>query len=220
MAEENKNTERPSSKYDFRKPIANKYDFRKEDDAEDETIVKEEKKGWRGIAVAALAAVICVGVAVYAWHNSQNSSDASLTSSEIPEAQVAKTSKEQAASPHDATESLTEPTYSESQNKVSENTAAVTNDDVVPASSERNGDEQVAVDRASKKDVDHEKAVANTSTKGISQTTTGETDIEKMALLVIRGNYGNGEQRKRMLNERYEAIQKRVNDIYREKEGL
>ncbi len=220
MAEENKNTERPSSKYDFRKPIANKYDFRKEDDAEDETIVKEEKKGWRGIAVAALAAVICVGVAVYAWHNSQNSSDANLTSSEIPEAPVAKTSKEQAASPHDATESLTEPTYSESQNKVSENTAAVTNDDVVPASSERNVDELVAVDRASKKDVDHEKAVANTSTKGITQTTTGETDIEKMALLVIRGNYGNGEQRKRMLNESYEAIQKRVNDIYREKEGL
>lgn len=48
---------------------------------------------------------------------------------------------------------------------------------------------------------------------------TDVADVEKMAMLVIRGDYGNGERRKVMLAERYSVIQNRANEIYREKEG-
>lgn len=38
-------------------------------------------------------------------------------------------------------------------------------------------------------------------------------DIESLAREVIRGNFANGEERKKLLGEYYEAIQKRVNEI-------
>lgn len=38
-------------------------------------------------------------------------------------------------------------------------------------------------------------------------------DIESLASEVIRGNFANGEERKKLLGEYYEAIQKRVNEI-------
>lgn len=38
-------------------------------------------------------------------------------------------------------------------------------------------------------------------------------DIENLAREVIRGNFANGEERKKLLGEYYEAIQKRVNEI-------
>lgn len=42
-------------------------------------------------------------------------------------------------------------------------------------------------------------------------------DIEKLALDVIRGNYGNGAERKEKLGDNYQAIQNIVNEIYRNK---
>ncbi len=41
-------------------------------------------------------------------------------------------------------------------------------------------------------------------------------DIETAALSVIRGDYGNNPIRKRRLGDRYQEIQKRVNQMYRE----
>lgn len=41
---------------------------------------------------------------------------------------------------------------------------------------------------------------------------TGD-DIEKLALEVIRGNFGNGQDRKDLLGENYQEIQDRVNQI-------
>lgn len=38
--------------------------------------------------------------------------------------------------------------------------------------------------------------------------------IEKKALLVIRGNFGNGEERKAKLGAEYSAIQSKVNEMY------
>lgn len=42
-------------------------------------------------------------------------------------------------------------------------------------------------------------------------------DIEKLAIEVIRGNYGNGVERKEKLGDNYQAIQNIVNEIYRNK---
>lgn len=39
--------------------------------------------------------------------------------------------------------------------------------------------------------------------------------VEKKALSVIRGNYGNGEERKNKLGTEYQIIQDKVNEMYR-----
>ena len=40
-------------------------------------------------------------------------------------------------------------------------------------------------------------------------------DVVKEALSVIRGNYGNNPERRRLLKERYQEIQNKVNEMYR-----
>lgn len=44
-----------------------------------------------------------------------------------------------------------------------------------------------------------------------------DSDVEKLAREVIRGNFGDGEVRKSLLGEFYQQIQDLVNKIYREK---
>lgn len=45
--------------------------------------------------------------------------------------------------------------------------------------------------------------------------TLNETDIEKLANEVIRGNFGNGQTRKDLLGDNYQEVQSRVNEILR-----
>lgn len=52
-----------------------------------------------------------------------------------------------------------------------------------------------------------------TSDSNISKLELSETDIENLAKEVIRGNFGNGEERKDLLSENYAEIQKRVNEL-------
>ena len=40
------------------------------------------------------------------------------------------------------------------------------------------------------------------------------TSLDDLALEVIKGNYGNGETRKRLLGDLYEPVQDRVNQFY------
>ena len=46
-----------------------------------------------------------------------------------------------------------------------------------------------------------------------SKIDLSEKDVEKLAKEVIRGNFGNGQERKDLLGENYEEIQKRVNEL-------
>lgn len=46
-----------------------------------------------------------------------------------------------------------------------------------------------------------------------SKLDLSETDVENLAKEVIRGNFGNGQERKDLLGENYAEIQKRVNEI-------
>jgi uncharacterized tellurite resistance protein B-like protein len=48
-----------------------------------------------------------------------------------------------------------------------------------------------------------------------SQATSVDESLDKMALDVIRGLYGNGEERKQKLGDSYRTIQNIVNDMYR-----
>lgn len=50
-------------------------------------------------------------------------------------------------------------------------------------------------------------------TESNSKIDLSENDIENLAKEVIRGNFGNGQERKDLLRENYEEIQKRVNEL-------
>lgn len=66
---------------------------------------------------------------------------------------------------------------------------------------------------------DGEKSSSNDKEKETSEETKREKldlsgdDIEKLAMEVIRGNFGNGQDRKDLLGENYQEIQNRVNQI-------
>ena len=49
--------------------------------------------------------------------------------------------------------------------------------------------------------------------QGSSDGNAASADIEALAQAVIRGDYGNGEERKRRLGSLYAAVQARVNEI-------
>lgn len=48
---------------------------------------------------------------------------------------------------------------------------------------------------------------------GSSGSSSGGTDIDALARAVIRGDYGNGDERRRRLGSLYDAVQARVNEI-------
>ena len=55
-----------------------------------------------------------------------------------------------------------------------------------------------------------------TQTKEINAQAGDSFDVEAEALKTIRGDYGNNPQRKELLGDKYQRIQKRVNELKRE----
>ena len=56
-------------------------------------------------------------------------------------------------------------------------------------------------------------------TESNSKIDLSKNDVEKLAKEVIRGNFGNGQERKDLLGGNYEEIQKRVNELMKESAG-
>lgn len=56
-------------------------------------------------------------------------------------------------------------------------------------------------------------------TESNSKIDLSENDVENLAKEVIRGNFGNGQERKDLLGENYEEIQKRVNELMKGSAG-
>lgn len=56
-------------------------------------------------------------------------------------------------------------------------------------------------------------------TESSSKIDLSKNDIENLAKEVIRGNFGNGQERKDLLGENYEEIQKRVNELMKGSAG-
>ena len=61
-----------------------------------------------------------------------------------------------------------------------------------------------------------DKTVDNDSGNARSSSTTIQGTVEELALQVIRGDYGNNPVRRKKLGDRYQEIQDRVNQMYRE----
>lgn len=60
--------------------------------------------------------------------------------------------------------------------------------------------------------------ITTTGGDQIPTDTFADVTIEQRAKEVIRGNYGNGADRKRALGREYDAIQNKVNEMYRKGE--
>lgn len=63
-------------------------------------------------------------------------------------------------------------------------------------------------------------SITKTNKRNVNNTVSQDVvknseDIEKEALSVIRGNYGNNPERRRLLKDRYQEIQNKVNEMYR-----
>ena len=56
-------------------------------------------------------------------------------------------------------------------------------------------------------------------TESNSKIDLSEKDVENLAKEVIRGNFGNGQERKDLLGENYEEIQTRVNELMKGSAG-
>lgn len=65
------------------------------------------------------------------------------------------------------------------------------------------------VDRMQRSLIDRLEGKAESSSK----VDLSENDIESLAKEIIRGNFGNGLERKNLLGENYEEVQKRVNEL-------
>ena len=52
-------------------------------------------------------------------------------------------------------------------------------------------------------------------TQGAQTATMHVEEVKKAAISVIRGNYGNNPERRRKLGDRYQEIQSKVNEMYR-----
>ncbi len=63
---------------------------------------------------------------------------------------------------------------------------------------------------------DKAKAVDNVSDNTSSAKTTIQGTVDELALRVIRGDYGNNPVRRKKLGDRYQEIQDKVNQMYRE----
>lgn len=57
--------------------------------------------------------------------------------------------------------------------------------------------------------------MTGTATKTPASKAPANVDIDALADAVIRGEYGNGDERKRRLGTNYAALQKRVNEKLR-----
>lgn len=63
---------------------------------------------------------------------------------------------------------------------------------------------------------DWDEAVNSIINKGKKQSGSGEFDVDAAAKDIIRGKYGNGQERKDELGEDYAAVQKRVNELMKQ----
>lgn len=71
------------------------------------------------------------------------------------------------------------------------------------------------VDRMQRSLIDRLEGKADSNSKA----DLSENDVENLAKEVIRGNFGNGQERKDLLGENYEEVQKRVNELMKGSAG-
>lgn len=203
----NKTTEK---KFDLGKSNERKFDLSKDNEAT-ETIVQtststshsqtqKNKKKWPIVIVVIVAIVLLVfGLTKF---GGKPHSESIVTNEPIVEE----------ASSADSTETPATPTIENTEESAPEPSAGTQDTPIVSESSES----QVPVNTVPP--VIEEATVPVTPSAPQSSTSNDapmtESVIEKKALEVIRGDFGNGEERKQKLGSNYSVVQKKVNEMY------
>lgn len=155
-----------------------------------------------------VAAVIFYGV-YSLFGKSSDYTDDNVTSIENTESDVAVATENNTKEVNDGdtTAGITEGTVAEGHgNNETEDVAAPVNDNVT---SDTPAQPEQTQDIPAKPATPATEQAATTASVSLSGT------LEQKAKEVIRGNYGNGEVRKRKLGEQYSEIQSKVNEMYR-----
>lgn len=225
--------ERNSRKFDFSKANENRFDFTKDEPDGVETpqqpnagsnpdthAIQPNKKSNTGKIVGGIAAAAAIIAGIFFFTNNKESEDCNNNTPTEVIAQITENREEGNEAP---AESEGAPA-NDIEEPVSENTnesPASTTPSANPATA---NDNQVAVQPAKRNPATiaepakpaQSKPTATQSTKPSSVATAPVSgDVEENARRVIRGDFGNGQERKDKLGASYSEIQGKVNEMYR-----
>lgn len=175
---------------------------------------KESKKSKKGIwiVVALLIAILCVFI--YFLLNRSNDNDVNISDTEVVE-------QTQEVTPAETEQPTVAP-----EESVAEETEVGTKEEEIPEVAVHDSEETPSVSTP-KEEVPANPSPEEASTtqdvgQNASKVSHQETKVEicgsldEKARQVIRGNFGNGAERRQKLGDEYAVIQNRVNEMYRE----
>lgn len=156
------------------------------------------KKGGSKIGVFILIGIVIVGIAAWLFYSK---SSEKIVAPKVTAVPVDSTSIKPQVSA-DSTDSAKVDEAQVASNEVATTEAAP----ATPAQAEK----------ASAKVIDNSQVAVNSSQGATSQVSSlPQSIIDEKAKQVIRGDFGNGIDRKNALSSEYRAIQRRVNEMYR-----
>lgn len=189
----------------------------KQSDTSDKAIVSQTPKKWPKILIPILVVAVIAVVAIVFWPNGDKGSDEQT-------AQIVTENVQSAEDDNSVGDNATKVEQGESGEQiveqVSENESAPEEASKTPKVGETTPEKPNVVqpaDNTSKSVNSKPQPTNNTPSiaSHVSGTLTG--DVEQDAKAVIRGEFGNGANRKAALGNRYQEIQDKVNEIYRNK---
>ncbi len=232
--------ERNSRKFDFSKPNENRFDFTKDEpdvveapqqpntiSNPDAHAIQPNKNSNTGKIVGSIAVAAAIIAGIFFFTNKESEVSNDNTPTEVIAQNTENQEEENEAT---ATESSNEDATAESEGvptngseeSVPENTdesPASSTPAANPASAKDNqvADKPAKQNSATIAESAQSKPAATQSTKPSSAATAPVSgDVEENARRVIRGDFGNGQERKDKLGASYTEIQGKVNEMYRQ----
>lgn len=213
--------ERKSSRhYDLNKTQKRNFDLEKDVDATPLPIGgSHQKSSWPKIVIPIVVVAIIAVVAFLVWPKGDKTNEEQIVQNTATGVQSTDTQGNTTATNNADDNSV------ENENQTAEQTA-----DEVPAPAEEVSKTteavettpavaQPAVNNSTPKPSSQPKPANNTTpSRHTSGALTG--DVEEDAKAVIRGEFGNGDERKAALGDSYTKIQNRVNEIYKVNGGF
>ncbi len=216
--------ERKSSRhYDLNKTQKRNFDLEKDVDATPLPIGgSHQKSSWPKIVIPIVVVAIIAVVAFLVWPKGDKTNEEQIVQNTVTDVQSTDTQDNTTANDNAADNSV------ENENQTAEQTV-----DEVSAPAEETSQTTEAIETTTEDPAVAQPAVNNSTPKPSSQPkpannttlsrhTSGALtgDVEEDAKAVIRGEFGNGDERKAALGDSYTKIQNRVNEIYKTNGGF
>lgn len=224
--------ERNSRKFDFSKSNENRFDFTKDEpdvvetpqqpnsgSSPDVPTPQPEKKPNTGKIVGGIAAAAAILAGVY-FFGIKGDDDAVNDGGAPTEqtAQACETAQPETAQQAGDTEDVTANNDSETPAPVEANETPASGDNSNAATPAKAGEKKAGESSTNKTPVaESTQPKQNNTATVVSVSAPLSGDVVENAKRVIRGDFGNGKERKDRLGDSYEEIQAKVNEIYHQK---